>query len=84
MITPQEMCKQSDPHIAELLSLLSRNRKELAETLTDEQKEILQKYDDNAQELTSITECEIFVQGFRLGARLVYEALCDEKNQDTG
>ena len=83
-IVPQDMCKRGDPRIDNLLSLLARNRKELSETLTEAQKEALQKYDDNNQELTSITESEIFVQGFRLGMRLAIESFSDDEPKDTG
>lgn len=78
-IVPQDMCKENDPRICELHALISRNRAELAPTLTEEQKIVLEKYDDNFNELTSITECRIFVQGFRLGAKLMLEALQEDK-----
>ena len=81
-IDPQQICKRNNPKIMDLLSLLSRNRTELRDTLTDAQKEILQKWDDNEQEMTDIVEKEIFINGFRLGARFVLEALCDDNPLD--
>lgn len=81
-IDPQQICKRNNPKIMDLLSLLSRNRTELRDTLTDAQKEILQKWDDNEQEMTDIVEKEIFINGFRLGARFVLEALCDDNALD--
>ena len=47
----------------------------LQATLTDKQKEILEKFDDCYAELTDINEREIFVYAFRLGARIAIEVL---------
>ena len=47
----------------------------LNETLTDKQKEILEKFNDCYDELTDINEREIFVYAFRLGARIAIEVL---------
>lgn len=78
-VVPQDMCKDNDPRISSLYELLARNRAELAPTLSEEQRSILEKYDDNLNELTSITECRIFLQGFRLGAKLMLEILQEDK-----
>ena len=73
------MCKENDPRVKELHDLLLRNRAELEPTLSEEQKIILEKYDDNNDELISIVERRIFEQGFRLGAKLMLEILCEDK-----
>ena len=78
-IIPQDMCKDNDPRIDELRVLMTRNRAELAPTLSEEQKAILEKYDDNNNEITTIIESRIFEQGFRLGAKLMLEILCEGK-----
>ena len=78
-IVPQDMCKENDPRIQELHALLSRNRAELAPTLSEEQKVILEKYDDNNDELIGLIERRIFEQGFKLGAKLMLEILCEDK-----
>lgn len=78
-IIPQDMCKDNDPRIDELRTLMTRNRAELAPTLSEDQRTILEKYDDNNNELTSIIESRIFEQGFRLGAKLMLEILCEDK-----
>lgn len=44
-------------------------------TLTDKQKEMLEKYDACCAELSGISEREIFVYGFRLGARIAIEIM---------
>ena len=43
----------------------------LLSTLNDQQKEILEKFDDCYSELTDINEREIFTYAFKLGARLM-------------
>ena len=47
-------------------------------TLTDKQKDMLEKFDDCYAELTDITEREIFVYAFRLGARIAIEVMSFE------
>ena len=78
-IIPQDMCKENDPRIKELHALLLRNRAELEPTLSEGQKNILEKYDDNNDELISLIERRIFEQGFKLGAKLMLEVLCEDK-----
>lgn len=80
-INPQDH-KQDDPRIADLLKLMGRNRSELNQTLNDSQREILEKYEDCANEMTSYCERDIFIYAFRLGMRLAIEALSDENILD--
>ena len=58
-----------------LLSLMGRNRDELNETLTEKQSETLEKYDVAINEMHSLSEVEAFSYGFRLGVRLIVEAV---------
>ena len=80
-INPQDH-KQDDPRIADLLKLVGRNRSELNQTLNDSQREILEKYEDCTNEMTSYCERDIFIYAFRLGMRLAIEALSDEGHED--
>ena len=50
----------------------------LRATLTDAQKEILEKLDDCSVELTEINEREIFTYAFRLGAKMMMEIMLGE------
>ncbi len=79
---PQEMCRQNDPQVEKLHDLLIRNRAELLATMDDKQKEIMQRYDDNSEELTGILECEIFTLGFKLGVRITTESLFTSKQSE--
>ena len=47
----------------------------LLSTLNDQQKEILEKFDDCYNELTDINEREIFSYAFKLGMRIAIEVL---------
>lgn len=50
----------------------------LRATLTEKQKELLEKLDDCCVELTAINEREIFTYAFRLGARIAVEIMSFE------
>ncbi len=78
-IFPQEQYAAQHPDIKPLLRLTEKNRTSLAETLTEAQKEILQKYDDVVCEMNGILEREIFIYAFRLGGRFAIETLSGEE-----
>ena len=73
-ISPFEQCTRGDKRLKELLKLVAWNREELDGTLTDKQKETLEKFEDCMNEMHSITERDAFSYGFRLGARLMAES----------
>ena len=52
-----------------LLELTCRNEEKLKATMTDEQKELFEKYTDCVREHQTNTDCLIFQNGFKLGAR---------------
>ena len=56
-----------------LIRRMARNRDELGETLTDKQKETLEKFEDCMNEMHSVTERDAFSYGFRLGVQLMAE-----------
>ena len=64
----------SIPVDKQLLSLMGRNREKLEETLTEKQKELLEKYDEALNEMHSAQEIEAFSYGFRLGTKLMTDA----------
>ena len=59
----------------ELIKYIADHHDNLLSTLTDKQKELLEKFDDCNAELTEITEMEIFVYAFRLGARIAIDVM---------
>ncbi len=72
---PHKKCAKLDDEMKELLGLLNRNEEKLTETLSDEQKEIFEKYKDCNQEISEICERNAFLNGFRLGARIIIEVV---------
>ena len=73
-VSPFEQCIRGDKELKELMKLVVRNREELDGTLTEKQKEMLEKFEDCMNEMHSITEREAVSYGFRLGVRLMAEA----------
>ena len=74
-INPQEESKEHNREIRNLLTLMGRNRDALSSTLTDEQREVLEKYDDCVNEMYGLIEVAIFSYAFRLGGRLMLATL---------
>ena len=77
-INPQEQSKENNRAINELLNLMGRNRDRLHDSLTEEQRETLEKYDDCVNEMYGLIESEIFSYAFRLGGRLMLATLLGE------
>ena len=73
-IAPFEQCTRDDKRLKELLKLVARNREELDGTLTDKQKEILEKFEENINEMHGVAERDAFSHGFRLGVQLMAES----------
>ena len=68
-ICPDSYFGQTSAEEKKLLGYIVKHTDALLATFTEEQKEILEKRDDCQAELTGITEKDIFVYAFRLGAR---------------
>ncbi len=74
-IVPQEDGIFNKPELRELLGYVARHRGELEESLTEKQKELLDKMMDNCNEYDSLAEAIVFVYGFKLGMRIAIEIL---------
>ena len=53
----------------------SKDEEKLQATMTDEQKELFEKYTDCVREYQTITDCLIFQNSFKLGARMMLEVM---------
>ena len=73
-VAPFEQCTRGDQRLKELLSLVARNREALDGTLTEKQKEILEKFEENMSEMHGVSERDAFSHGFRLGVQLMAES----------
>ena len=74
-ICPNTDCRSKDEETKQLLGYIADHHDNLSETLTDKQKEILEKFEECYNELTDINERDVFVYAFRLGARIAMEVL---------
>lgn len=72
---PHEQCAKLDDEVKELLKLLNRNEEKLTATLTESQKEIFEKYKECSHEISEICERNAFLNGFKLGARIIIESV---------
>ena len=74
-LCPNTDCRSKENEVKELMGYIADHHDNLQATLTDKQKEILEKFDDCYAELTDINEREIFVYAFQLEARIAIEVL---------
>ena len=76
-ICPQSDSRNNFPEMKELMEYMAWHHDDLLKTLNDEQKAIFEKFDDCWSEYSSLAEKAMFTYAFKLGAKLVYEALCE-------
>ncbi|MBO5040917.1 MAG: hypothetical protein J6D09_07450 [Clostridia bacterium] len=74
-LCPIENYRESCEQMSDLIEYIKRHRKDLKDTMTDEQKAIFEKLDDCEDELENMSQREIFAYGFRLGARIAIEIM---------
>lgn len=74
-IVPNEKCAKLNSEAMELIKLLNRNEEKLKVIFSEEQKIIFEKYKDCNREISEICEREAFLNGFRLGARIIIESV---------
>lgn len=79
-ICPSTDCRSQDKETKQLMGYIADHHDNLLSTLNDEQKELLEKFDDCHNELTDINEREIFSHAFKLGARIMLEILSNTES----
>ena len=79
-ICPSTDCRHRDKETKQLMGYIAAHHDNLLSTLNDQQKEILEKFDDCYNELTDINEREIFSYAFKLGARIMLEILSNTES----
>ena len=78
-IHPFERDVPKDSEGDKLNKLIIRHDAALKATLNEQEVEILEKLKDALTEQSSLSECEGFINGFRLGVRLMVESFYDRK-----
>ena len=76
-IEPTEYDTSSNKEYEKLVELICRNEEKLKATMTDEQKELFEKYEVCVQARQTVTDCLIFRNRFKLGARMMLEVMED-------
>ena len=74
-ICPNTDCRSRDKETKQLMGYIADHHDNLLSTLNDQQKELLEKFDDCYNELTDINERELFSYAFKLGMRIAIEVL---------
>ena len=78
-ITPQEDGKNNSDAMKKVIRDMAKYHEVLHEGMTEEQQEILEKFDDVWSDYTSLSEETIFCYAFKLGAMLMLEILINPK-----
>ena len=77
-ISPYEMNISATPEYQKLKALADRNEDLLRDSLSHEQKELLDKLTECITDISSISERDMFIAGFRLGVKLMIDVTKDE------
>jgi len=80
-ICPNTDCRSTDKETKQLMGYIADHHDNLLSTLNDQQKEILEKFDDCYNELTDINEREIFNYAFKLGAKIMLSVLSEKESK---
>ena len=65
----------SSKEYKKLQELICRNEEKLCVTMSDEQRALFEKYTGCIREFQTITDCLIFQNSFKLGARMMLEVM---------
>ena len=76
-VCPQTDSRSNSPEMKELMEYMARHHDDLLKTMTDEQKEIFEKFDDCWSEYMSLAEVAIFEYAFKLGMQIAIETLTE-------
>ncbi|MBR2370604.1 MAG: hypothetical protein IKA82_01145 [Clostridia bacterium] len=76
-ICPQTDSRNNSPEMKELMEYMARHHDNLLKTMTDEQKEVFEKFDDCWSEYMSLAEASIFEYAFKLGMQIAIETLTE-------
>ena len=77
-ISPYEMSISTAPEYQKLKALADKNEDLLKEKLSDEQKKLLEKLTECITDISSISERDMFIAGFRLGVKLMIDVMKDD------
>ena len=76
-IEAQSLTTELTPKLRRKLNELVKKEEDLASRLPEAEKELFVKYTDAYNEFSSISICDSFISGFRLGAKFAYNTFVD-------
>ena len=79
-ICPETDSRTTTPEMKQLMEYMARHHDSLMETMTDEQKDIFERFDDCWSEYASLAEKSIFIYAFKLGMQLAIEVLISDED----
>lgn len=82
-VSPNERIIKRGSQYDSLLNLLCRNEDVFISTLSKEQKVFYDKIKECREELAALTEKEMYIEGFRLGACIAFDTVCGTSDQFT-
>lgn len=77
-VCPHSDSRNNSSEMKQLMEYMSRHHEDLLKSMTDEQKEIFEKFDDCWSEYASLAEEAIFSYAFRLGVRIALDSILTE------
>lgn len=83
-INPNEKTFKPKSEFSIACSHMADAEKKLREQINEEEKKLLSEALDANAQMTGIELTHMFVEGFRLGARLVIEVFCDDDKSFDG
>ena len=76
---PCALSIKQNSELKELLQTMTESEKSLIEQFTDEERNLYNQLKDCDTKISDITQREMFIQGFKMGARLMLEVMLEEK-----
>ena len=70
--------QHESPEYQKLKALADQHEDLLRESLSDKQKELLDKFTECITDISSISERDMFIAGFRLGMKLMIDVMKDD------
>ena len=76
-IRPGERTFKQNSQYSRAIDKLTESVEKLDAALSKEQKSLLDEYRNAQQDLMVITDCETFIRGFQIGAKIMLDALTE-------
>ena len=79
-ICPETDKMSNSEEMKQLMKYMARHHDNLMGTMTDEQKDIFERFDDCWSEYAGLAEKSIFIYAFKLGMQLAIEVLISDED----